>query len=60
VRYPGGDRGKGSGGSYIGGVTKEEDEKKVLGNEKKLAAYEAECVQGMRHGFDMKVSGKRE
>jgi hypothetical protein len=37
--WPAGDRGKVSGGSYIGGVTKEEDKKDVLKNEKKLAAH---------------------
>jgi hypothetical protein len=55
VQWPSGDRGKGSGGSYIGGETKEEDAKKVQRDEKKLAEYEAECVEGMRHGFDMNV-----
>jgi hypothetical protein len=53
--WPAGDRGKASGGSYIGGVTKEEDKKDVLKNENKLAAYAAECVQGMRKGFGMQV-----
>jgi hypothetical protein len=55
VKWPSNDRGKASGGSYIGGVTKEEDKKKVLENDKKLAAYAEECFQGMRNGFDMQV-----
>lgn len=55
VQWPARDRGKGSGGSYIGGETKEEDANKVQRWKNKLAAYEAECVEGMRRGFDMQV-----